>query len=259
MTTTALITGASSGIGREMAKLHAAQKGNLVLVARSGDKLHSLQAELQEKHGIQVSVIPQDLTLPGAAKTVYDQTQQEGIVVDYLINNAGFGGQGFFHERQWEDDARMIQLNVMALTELTRYYLNDMVARKSGKVLNVSSTASLMPGPLQAVYFATKAYVRSFSNALSSELKDTGITVTNLMPGATATGFASTSGMDKTELFKQTASAETVAKDGYEGMLAGKMDVITGVSFGQRLMFKSVPFMPKKLIMEQVKGMQKTQ
>lgn len=256
---TALITGASTGIGLELAKLHAGAGDNLVVVARSEDKLNNLKAELEQSHGINVTVIASDLTQPSAPQEVYDSVKQAGIEVDYLINNAGFGGLGKFHERKLEDDLQMIQLNVVALTALTRLFLPDMVARDEGKILNVSSTASLMAGPLQAVYFATKAYVTSFSNALAEELNRTNITVTTLMPGATETEFGRVSGMDKTSVFQKTASsAYSVAKDGYDAMMSGALDKITGVTLSQKIMLKMIPFAPKKRVLKQVYVMQRT-
>lgn len=252
----ALITGASSGIGKEFARIHAKQGGDVVIVARSENKLNELKTKLEEKFKVQVKVISKDLSLPSSPKEVYDEIKNEGIEIDYLINNAGFGGQGKFHERPWEQDLQMIQLNVIALTALTRFFLPDFVSKNKGKILNTSSTASLMPGPLQAVYFATKAFVTSFSNALTEELRGTNITVTNLMPGATDTGFAKTSGLEKSELFKNSYTAHSVAKAGYEGMLKGKMDVIAGVSFSQRMMFKMIPYSPKTMVMKQVRKLQ---
>ena len=253
---TALITGASSGIGKEFARIHAARGGNLVVVARSKGKLDALKQELEAKHHIHVTVIARDLTKSEAPKQIYEAVKQVGIEVDYLINNAGFGGHGKFHEREWESDLNMIKLNVIALTALTRLFLPDFVARNSGKVLNVSSTASLMPGPLQAVYFATKAYVTSFSNAIAEELHDTNVTVTALLPGATRTEFAEVANMEDTSLFKNAFSAESVAVSGYEGMLQGKLDVLAGLTLGQRMMMASIPFTPKKLAMKQVRKMQ---
>jgi short-subunit dehydrogenase len=255
----AVVTGASSGIGKALAEIHAERGGDLVVVARSGDKLQQLKQELESKHsGVKVHVIEKDLTAQNACREVYDEVKAANIQVDYLINNAGFGGVGAFHERDWEDDHSMIQLNIVALTALTRFFLPDMVTRGTGKVLNVSSTASLMPGLLQAVYFASKAYVTSFSNAISEELDGTGVTVTALLPGATETDFAKTSGMDNTKLFKEADvfSAESVAKDGYEGMLNDELNVITGVSFAQKLMMKAAPLLPKKALMRQIKKMQ---
>lgn len=256
MKNVALITGASSGIGKELAYCHAETGSDMVLVARSMDKLETLKSELESKYGVQVKVISKDLTLPDSPKAIYDEIATQGIEINYLINNAGFGGHGKFHERPWEKDLAMINLNITALTALTRFFLPEMVERNSGKILNVSSTASFMPGPLQAVYFATKAYVTFFSNALSEELHDTHVTVTNLMPGATETEFAKTSGMDKTDLFDNTASAKSVAKDGYEGMLQGKLDVISGLTTSRKIMMKMIPFTPKKMILKQIRQMQ---
>lgn len=256
MKNTALITGASSGIGKELARIHAEKGGDLILVARSKARLEALKDELETKHGITVKVIVKDLTEAEAPQAIYNQIKQEGITVDYLINNAGFGGRGKFHERAWEQDLAMINLNIIALTALTRFFLPDFVQRNSGKILNVSSTASFMPGPLQAVYFATKAYVTFFSNAISEELHDTKITVTTLMPGATETEFAKTSGMDETGLFDKTVSARSVAQDGYDGMIAGKIDVVSGLTFSQKIMMKAIPFTPKKMVLKQIREMQ---
>jgi len=252
----ALITGASSGIGKEFAKIHAARGGDLVLVARSEDKLAELKQALASEHGVHVMTICKDLGQSEAAQAVYDQVKGAGIEVDLLINNAGFGGRGKFHERSWQDDLAMINLNITALTALTRLLLPEFVLRGSGRVLNVSSTASLVPGPLQAVYYATKAYVTSFSNAIAEELKDTGVTVTNLMPGATESGFAQVADLGNTPLFSKTASAEDVAREGYDGMLAGKLDVIAGMGMFQRLQLAMAPMAPKKMLLKQVRAMQ---
>lgn len=256
MKKTALITGASSGIGKEFSKIHAEQGGDLIVVARSENKLKDFKKELEEKYNINVYVISKDLSLPNASKEIYQEVHNAGLKVDYLINNAGFGGLGKFNERELEQDIAMINLNIIALTALTHYFLQDFIQNNEGRILNVSSTASLMPGPLQAVYFATKAYVTSFSNAIAEELHDTPISVTNLMPGATQTDFGKVSGMDKTELFKQTASARSVAEDGYKGMLNGKLDVISGITFSQKIMSAMLPLTPKKMILKQVRQLQ---
>lgn len=256
MSKTALITGASSGIGKELAIIHAEKGGNLVLVARRKEKLEALKQELEEKFKVNVTILSKDLTQLNAPQEIYDELKSKGIQVDYLINNAGFGGHGKFHERALEDDLAMINLNVVALTLLTKLFLPEFVARNSGKVLNVSSTASFMPGPLQAVYFATKAYVTFLSNAIAEELYDTNITVTNLMPGATETEFGQVSGMDKTDLFEKSVSAHSVALDGYNGMLKGKLDVISGLTTSQKVMVKMVPFTPKKMLLKQIRQMQ---
>ncbi len=253
---TALITGASSGIGKELAIIHAEHGGDLVIVARGKEKLEEIKKELTEKHKVKVMIIDKDLALPNASKEVYSEVKNAGIEIDYLVNNAGFGGRGKFHKRDWEKDKAMINLNVLALTELTRLYLPDMVKRNNGRILNTSSTASFVPGPLQAVYYATKAYVTFFSNAIAEELSDTSITVTNLMPGATETDFAKVANLENTNLFKKTASARSVAEDGYNGMLKGKLDVVSGLSFVNKLLIKLMPFAPKRFALKTVRKMQ---
>ena len=256
MNKTALITGASSGLGREFAEIHAKTGGNLVVVARSKDKLLALKETLEKKYNIHVSVIEKDLTDKNAAQEIYNFVKFSKIEIDYLINNAGFGGVGKFHERPFAEDLAMIQVNIIALTALTRKFLPDFVEKNNGKILNLSSTASLMAGPMQAVYFATKAYVTSFSNAIAEELYNTNITVTNLMPGATDTNFGKTSGMEKTALFKNTANAKEVAKDGYEAMLNGDLEIISGITLPQKILMKAIPLTPKNILLKQVRKMQ---
>lgn len=256
MKNTALITGASSGIGKELATIHAERGGNLILVARSKDKLNELKVELEKKHKVLVSIIPKDLSAAGAAKELFNEVQSLGIQVDYLMNNAGFGLVGKFHELPWERQMQMINLNMIALTELTYLFLQEMVPRNNGKILNTSSTAGLIPGPLQAVYFASKAYVSSFSNAIAEELYDKNITVTALLPGATETGFAKTSGVDKTAIYSNPASARSVAEDGYNAMIKGKLDVISVSSKSQKMQLSLLPFFPKKMILKQTRQMQ---
>jgi hypothetical protein len=218
--------------------------------------LNELKIELESKYKVIAVVITKDLIAPNATQELYDEVKSLDIEVDYLINNAGFGGIGKFLERKLEEDVNMIQLNVVALTQLTHLFASDFVNRGRGKVLNVSSTASLIPGPLQATYYATKAFVTSFSNALSEELRGTGVTVTNLMPGATDTDFGKVSGMDKTKLFDAPVSALQVAQDGYEAMLSGDIDIISGLTFSQKLLMKMMPFMPKKMVLKQIREMQ---
>ena len=256
MKTVALITGASSGIGRQLAHIHAERQGDLVIVARSTDRLNELKTELESKYKVTVSVVAKDLALPNAAFELYEEVVGQGIEVEYLINNAGFGGIGKFHEREWEQDLSMIQLNIVALTALCRHFLPGFVERSRGRILNVSSTASLVPGPLQAVYYATKAFVTSFSNAIAEELRGSQVTVTTLLPGPTETDFARISGMEKTSLFKQAASARRVAEDGYNAMLKGRREVISGVTFMQRLVLAAIPFTPGNLVLRQVRKMQ---
>lgn len=256
MKNVALITGASSGIGKELAKIHAQKTGDLILISRNTERLNQLKVEIESKFKREVLVISKDLSQPTSAKEVYDEVTSKGIKIEFLMNNAGFGGVGKFHEREWQQDLNMINLNIVALTALTRLFLPDFVKTNKGKILNTSSTASLMPGPLQAVYFATKAYVTSFSNAIAEELSDTNVTVTNLMPGATETEFAKVSGLENTDLFKKTVSAYSVALDGYNGMIKGKLDVVSGLTFGQKIMMSFIPFAPKKMVLKQVRGLQ---
>ena len=256
MNTTALITGASSGIGKELATIHAENGGDLIVVARRVDKLTTLKQELENKHGIQVTPIVKDLSTPGAAKALFEEVKASGIQVDYLINNAGFGLRGKFYELAWERQLQMIQLNMVALTELMHLFLPEMVARNNGKILNTSSTASYMPGPLQAIYFATKSYVNFLGNAVAEELHNTNITFTTLMPGATETEFAKTADMEQTDLFEKAVSARSVAEDGYAGMLDGKLNVVSGLTFSQKLMIGMPPFTPLKVQLKQVRKMQ---
>ncbi len=256
MKNVALITGASGGIGKEFAYIHAEKGGDLIVVARSKDKLTALKNEIEAKYKVKVRVISKDLTLPEAPKQIYDEVESAGIKISFLINNAGFGGVGKFCERPWADDLAMINLNIIALASLTRFFLSGFVERNSGKILNVSSTAGLMPGPFQAVYYASKAFVTSFSNAIAEELSDTNITVTALLPGATKTEFEYVSGMDKTDMFKNAAGAHKVALDGYSGMLKGKLNVISGLPLMQKIMIAAIPFSPKKLVLKQIRSMQ---
>src|SRR5271154_4231612 len=186
---TALVTGASFGIGTEFARIFARESYNLVLVARTADKLRQLASELEKAHGTRSLILATDLTDPGASAYVLDQTTRSDIQIDVLVNNAGFGQYGKFAENDLEECLRQIQLNITTLTHLTRLYLPAMIERKTGKILNVASTAAFQPGPLMAVYYATKAYVLHFSEALANELNGTGVTVTCLCPGATVTEF----------------------------------------------------------------------
>lgn len=256
MKKTALITGASSGIGKEFAKIHAERGGSLIIVARRLDKLTELKNELEQKHKVYVTAIAKDLSVNGAAKELYEEVKHTGVQVDYLINNAGFGLLGKFHELSWERQMQMINLNMVALSELMYLFIPDMVSRNSGKLLNTSSTASLIPGPLQALYYATKSYVTFLGNAIAEELHDTEVTVTTLMPGATESEFAQTSGMDKTSLFKKTATARSVAEDGYNGMIKGKLDVFSGLTPSVKFLKVMKPFLPKKMMLKQIRQMQ---
>lgn len=246
---TALITGASGGIGLELARIHARQGGDLVLVARSRDRLQALADELARAHGITARVIAEDLSVPGAAQRIAAQTRSWGIEIDVLINNAGFGGHGLFHERDLALEQAMMQVNMVALTELTHLYLPGMVQRRRGRVLNVSSTASFIPGPLQAVYYATKAYVTSFSQAVAEEVAAHQVTVTALCPGAVDTGFVTAGQLEGVSLWKQAKTAASVAQCGYDAMLRGEL-----VAFNEgRLKFMLnwvVPWLPRRKVLQ---------
>ncbi|HEY4903397.1 MAG TPA: SDR family oxidoreductase [Candidatus Sulfotelmatobacter sp.] len=243
---TVLITGASGGIGYELAKLFAHDRHNLVLVARSGDRLAQVAAELQPL-GVAVKTVPLDLAAFQARKFLFDQLQREGIAVDILINNAGFGAFGKFAQIPENEILGQIDLNITALTELTRLFLPAMIRRGSGRIMNVASTAGFQPGPLLAVYYATKAYVISFSEAIANELHGSGVTVTCFCPGATHTGFAQRAGIDKSRLFKFGAmSAEKVALDGYRAVMEGRGLAISGTH--NWLLAESTRFAPRKMV-----------
>jgi len=248
MNKTALITGASSGIGYELAKLFAEDRYNLVLVARSAGKLTQVADELQREFGISAKAVPLDLTVASAPQSLFNQLQREGIVVDILVNNAGYGVLGEFANISGEDTLGQIQLNITALTYLTKLFLGPMIERRSGKILNVASTAGFQPGPLMSVYYASKAYVISFSEALANELHGTGVTVTCLCPGATDTAFQGRAGLENTPLFKKLRpmTADVVARDGYRGLMAGKAMVISG--FRNWVLAESVRFSPRRLV-----------
>jgi len=224
-----LITGATSGIGLELAKLFARDKANLILVARNKQKLNET-AEILKKDGIEVITISTDLFIPGNAEELYGQVNALALQVEVLVNDAGQGVYGKFVENELERELDIIQLNITSLVTLTKLFAKDMVSRGSGKILNVASIASKAPGPYQAVYHGTKAFVHSFNEAIRTELKDTGVTVTSLLPGATDTDFFRKAGMLESKVVKDGALADaaTVAKDGYEAMLAGQDMVVSG-------------------------------
>jgi short-subunit dehydrogenase len=247
-TQTALITGASGGIGFELAKLFAKDRYNLVLVARSGEKLSQIAAELHKEFGVSVRTVALDLAAESAARGLFDQLQSEGVVVDVVVNNAGFGVFGEFAGMAEEEIRGQIELNVSALTQLTRLFLPGMLERRGGKIMNVASTAAFQPGPLMAVYYATKAYVLSFSEALANEVAGTGVVVSCFCPGATDTGFQKRAGMENSRLFKKIGAmnVEAVARDGYKGLTAGKTVVISGVQ--NWLVAESVRFAPRKWV-----------
>jgi uncharacterized protein len=253
---TALITGASGGIGYEFVKLFAQDKYNLVLVARNEQKLNQIANELKSEFGIDVKVIAKDLAIPAAPEEIFSQLQQASIKVDILINNAGFASYGLFNETDLTAELQMLQVNVMCLTHLTKLFLKDMVKQGYGKILNLASTAAFQPGPLMAVYFASKAYVLSFSEAIANELEGTGVSVTALCPGPTESNFQKRAAMEDSKLVsgQKIMDAETVAKIGYEALFDNKTVVVPGLK--NKLLIESVRFTPRKLVTKIVRSMQ---
>ena len=245
---TALITGASAGLGYEFAKLFANDHYDLVLVARNGSRLAQIADELQRQFQISARAVALDLSNALAPQFLFDQLQRDRVQIDVLANNAGYGKFGEFLQTPIEESLGQIQLNITALTALTRLFVPPMVERHSGKVMNVASTAGFQPGPLMAVYYATKAYVISFSEALSNELSGTGVSVTCFCPGATDTEFQKRAGTEETRLFKQMRpmDVKTVARDGYRALMSGRRLAISG--FKNWLVAESVRFAPRKVV-----------
>jgi hypothetical protein len=224
---TALITGASAGLGAELAKLCAAGGYDVVLVARSAKRLAEMADGLARAHGVEARPLVADLALPAAPAEIFAQVS--ATPVDILINNAGFGVRGAFAETDWEAESRLLQVNVAALTHLTKLFLPGMVRRRSGRILNVASTAAFVPGPFMAMYYASKAFVLSFSEAVANEVQGTGVTVTALCPGPTRTEFAEAAGITDSKLFHGPAmEAADVARIGYQAMMTGKVSVVAG-------------------------------
>jgi uncharacterized protein len=253
---TSLITGASNGIGLELARIHASKGDDLVLVARNITRLNQLKSELEKQYSISVTVIEKDLSKTDAAKEVYDETSIKDIEVDYLINNAGFGDFGLFADSDWNKEYQMINLNITALTQFTKLYLNDMIKRGKGRIMNVASTAAFQSGPTMAVYYATKAYVLSFSEAVDNEVRSKGITITALCPGATESGFQAAAAMEESNLVKgrKLPSSRDVAEFGYKAMLKGKTVAIHGLM--NYIMANSVRFMPRSIVVKVTRKIQ---
>jgi short-subunit dehydrogenase len=236
---TVLITGASSGIGYELAEVFASKKYNLVLVARSTEKLKEISERLSKRYIINVFIISEDLTKDNAAETVYQKVKNNNIKVNILINNAGAGKVGFFHQMDALEDYNMIQLNITSLTQLTKLFINEMMEQGRGKIMNVASTGSYSPGPFIATYYATKAYVLSLSEALYKELKPYNITVTTLCPGATKTNFTKNAGKNDAP---GAMDASIVARYAYEGLMKNKKIIVPG------LINKILIRLPKSLV-----------
>jgi len=254
---TALITGASSGIGYELTRLFARDAYDLVIVARDEKKLKKMKLDLEKECSVQVFVFAQDLSQPSAAKKVFEKVQSMKLHIDVLVNNAGFGEYGMFTKTDLEKEERMIQVNITALTQLTKYFLPLMVEKKSGKVLNVASTAAFIPGPFMAVYYATKAYVLSFTEALSKELEGSGVTLTALCPGPTQSNFSKNSSSDTSPVFKGKTlpTAKEVAVFGYQSLLNSKVVAIHGIS--NNILIPLLRFVPRSIVRDVVSTAQK--
>jgi short-subunit dehydrogenase len=255
MNKTALITGASGGIGYELAVLLAQDGYDCILVARGRDKLSELGSRLERDYHVKTLVIARDLGKPSAVDEVYDEVTAASMAVDILVNNAGYPVFGLFTDTDLQAEVDMLQVNVVALTALTKLFLRGMVERRSGRILNLASTAAFEPGPLMAVYYASKAYVLSFSEALANELRGTGVTVTALCPGPTRTGFQERGAMQDSGLVKGTiADARSVAIAGYRGLMRGKTLVIPG--FSNKLVPWVVRLSPRAVVPRVVRRMQ---
>ncbi len=244
---TALVTGASGGIGYELARRFAQERYNLVLVARGGGKLNEIAADFSKKYGVEVRVIAKDLSLAGAPEEIFSQLEGESVKVDVLVNNAGFTVFGKFTETSLQDELQLLQVNIVALTHLTKLFLPGMVERGWGRVLNLASTAAFQPGPLMAVYYASKAYVLFFSEAIATELEGTGVTVTALCPGPTETGFQKRGNMEDSKLVagRKIMDARTVARAGYRALMRGQAVIIPGP---RNILFaEAIRFMPRSL------------
>lgn len=248
---TVLITGATFGIGYEFAKIFANKKYNLVLVARNRERLNEIESTLKKDNNIFIKTIVRDLSNPNSAQEIFQELEYDKIVIDILINNAGFGLLGSFSELDLQEQLNMIQVNVSSLVHLTKLILPSMLSRGEGKILNVASTAAFQPGPNMAIYYATKSFVLSFSEALHRELKNKEITVTALCPGPTKTKFQKRAGMENINLERSKLlpymDAERVARIGYKGLMKGKRVVIPGLINNVGVFL--VKFLPKSLVL----------
>ena len=244
---TALITGGSAGIGLALAREFAAHGHDLILVARHRDALEAAAGTLEGKHGITATVIAVDLADSESPQRLLDAVTAEGLKVDYLVNNAGFGLGGEFVETDMARELDMIQVNVIALTHLTKLFLPAMLKRKEGRIMNLASTAAFQPGPLMSVYYATKAYVLSFSQAVDEEVRRSGVTVTCYCPGPTATDFAETAGVSNKRLFsRMVADVDDIGRYGYAAMMRGDRVAIPGIR--NKLMIHAERLAPRLLV-----------
>ncbi|WP_423145967.1 SDR family NAD(P)-dependent oxidoreductase [Rubrolithibacter danxiaensis] len=256
---TALITGATSGIGYELTKLFAQDKFNLILVARNEQRLNEIAAELKSTYQINVTVIPKDLANDSGALEVYEETKRQGLTVNILVNDAGVGERGKFTETDFQKELEIIHLNIISLTHLTKLFLKEMVSRNEGRILQLASVASYQPTPLLAVYAATKAYVLSLTDALIHELKDTGVTMTALIPAPTDTDFFNKAHAENTVAAHKADDPAMVAKEGYEALLKGEhhatasASVLAQVAMSTTLPNEAVSAMAEKYMKEDKK------
>ena len=248
MNKTALITGASSGIGLELSRIFVCNNYNLIMVSQNEENLKKAKSLLQEQNDkVSIITIAKDLADSAAPQEIFDYTQQHAIQVDVLINNAGIQVYGKFHDVDIEDTLAMMNVNIFALTRLTRLYVEEMVKRGSGKILNVSSTGAFQPCPLNAAYCAAKAFVLYLSEAIAEEIKGTGVTITTLCPGATRTNFAKRADIEDIKLFRgQLLESSKVAEIGYKALMKNKSVVITGLT--NKLVAESIRFMPRSVV-----------
>jgi len=251
-----LITGASSGIGYELAKVFAEQGHHLILTARSESKLQELKASVESQYKVQAEVIPGDLSKPEGSQKLFQAIQNKGLSINILVNNAGFGDHGFFHESNLEKDKEMIQVNITSLIELTHLFLPSLLKARSGKIMNVASTAAFQPGPLMAVYYATKAFVLFFSEGLCEELKGTAVTVTALCPGPTQSGFQKVANLKDVSLLDATpmATSHSVAVYGYKALMRNQVVAIPGVM--NNVMATLIRFVPRAIVRRLVMKLQ---
>lgn len=248
-----LITGATSGIGYELAKLFAKDKNNLIIVGRDTERLKEVKAELEEVNSIKIYSVEADLKLEASVEKVIKFVDENNLTVENLVNNAGFGSFGHFHEVDTEKDLDMIKVNIYALTRLTKSFLPKIIELGKGGVLNVASTAAFAPGPKMSVYYATKAYVLSLTEALGEELKDTNIRITALCPGPVKTNFQSRAEVVKSEKAKKyMMDAETVAYIGYKDYFRGKLIVIPGLK--NKFMIQALRIAPRSIIRKIIRG-----
>jgi uncharacterized protein len=255
----ALVTGATSGIGFELARLLAKDGYSLFVVARSADRLQAVADEFKQQFSVEVTPLPKDLFRPEAAKEIYDEIKSRGVEINVLVNDAGQGEMGkLFVDYDLERDVDMIQLNITSVVSLTKFFLKDMISRNEGKILQLASLVSKYPSPLQAVYAASKAFVLSFTEALINEVNDTNVTITALMPGATDTDFFHKADATDTVTYREMelSNPADVAADGYKALMAGERKIVSG--FKNKMMAAMTNVMPDSMLAENMRKLNKT-